>query len=121
DGVTWMFDAGPRKTIPLDGSFSKIDAADQRVLNYSSVRDEVQDFELNTRAVSGGAGLIAQDRQIYILGGTTGTVTSSAIAEFDAGTVTLNTTSSQVTGNPVIPALPTGLTSFATATLPDGR
>src|SRR5262249_28343879 len=30
----------------------------QRVLNWSAVRDEVQDFELNIRAVSGGQGLI---------------------------------------------------------------
>ena len=30
----------------------------QRVLNWSAVRDEVQDFELNIRAVSGGRGLI---------------------------------------------------------------
>jgi cytochrome c peroxidase len=29
-----------------------------RVLNWSAVRDEVQDFELNIRAVSGGEGLI---------------------------------------------------------------
>jgi hypothetical protein len=30
----------------------------QRLLNWSAVRDEVQDFELNIRAVSGGQGLI---------------------------------------------------------------
>src|SRR5439155_27113713 len=31
----------------------------QRVLNWSAIRDEIQDFELNIRAVSGGQGLIA--------------------------------------------------------------
>ena len=31
----------------------------QHALNWSAVRDEVQDFELNIRAVSGGQGLIA--------------------------------------------------------------
>ena len=30
----------------------------QRVLNWSAVRDEIQDFELNIRGVSGGQGLI---------------------------------------------------------------
>src|SRR3979411_905233 len=30
----------------------------QRALNWSAVRDEVQDFERNIRAVSGGGGLI---------------------------------------------------------------
>src|SRR5207247_10185274 len=49
DNVTWMFDAGPRQTVPLDGMFSKTNAADQRVLNWSDVRDENQDRELNTR------------------------------------------------------------------------
>src|SRR5262249_45903788 len=29
DGVTWMFDAGPRQTIPLDGMFNKRNPADQ--------------------------------------------------------------------------------------------
>ena len=32
--------------------------SDQRVLNWSAVRDEVQDFERNIRLVSGGQGLI---------------------------------------------------------------
>jgi len=40
DGLTWMFDAGPRQTIPLDGMFDHANLADQRILNWSAVRDE---------------------------------------------------------------------------------
>jgi hypothetical protein len=73
DGVTWMFGDGPRQTIPLSETFIKpqppgaqvnengapiLPSFKQRVLNWSAVRDEVQDFELNTRNVSGGQGLI---------------------------------------------------------------
>jgi YVTN family beta-propeller protein len=58
DGVTWSFEAGPRQTISLDGMFSKFDPEDQRILNWTAVRDENQDFELNTRAVFGGRGFI---------------------------------------------------------------
>jgi YVTN family beta-propeller protein len=59
DGVVWAFASGPRKTIPLNGTFSlKNQTGDQRILNYSAVFDEIEDFELNIRAVSGGVGLI---------------------------------------------------------------
>jgi cytochrome c peroxidase len=57
DGVTWSFDTGPRVSIPLNGTFQK-QGQGQRALNWSAVRDEVEDFELNTRAVAGGIGLI---------------------------------------------------------------
>ena len=77
DNVTWMFDAGPRQTIPLDGMFSKRTLNDQRLLNWSAVRDEDQDFELNTRGVSGGRGLIFDDRQIIVVGGVDGTNTAN--------------------------------------------
>ncbi len=59
DGVAWLFPSGPRKAIPLNWTFDKRDLSKQRLLNFSAVRDEVADFELNTRNVSGGAGLIA--------------------------------------------------------------
>ena len=36
----------------------KLPESHQRALNWSAVRDEVQDFERNIRAVSGGGGLI---------------------------------------------------------------
>jgi YVTN family beta-propeller protein len=58
DTVTWSFEAGPRQTIALDGTFNHTNPADQRALNWSPVRDEVQDFELNTRAIFGGRGFI---------------------------------------------------------------
>lgn len=58
DTVTWSFEAGPRQTISLDGTFDKLDDEDQRALNWSPVRDENEDFELNTRGVFGGRGFI---------------------------------------------------------------
>ena len=58
DGVTWSFEAGPRQTIPLNGTFNKRDPEDARVLNWTAVRDENQDFELNTRVIFGGRGFI---------------------------------------------------------------
>src|SRR5512134_3843048 len=59
DGVVWAFAAGPRKSVPLNGMFSpKNPTGDQRVLNYSAIFDELEDFELNIRGVSGGKGLI---------------------------------------------------------------
>jgi YVTN family beta-propeller protein len=53
DGVAWQFNTGPRKTIPLNGTFNPHDPTDQRVLNYSAIFDEIEDFELNIRNVSG--------------------------------------------------------------------
>ena len=58
DNVVWIFGAGPRRTVPLNGSFNPHDPADAKVLNYSAIFDEVQDFENNIRGVSGGLGLI---------------------------------------------------------------
>lgn len=58
DGVVWMFPDGPRRAIPLNWDFDKRNAGTERIYNFSANRDEVQDFELNTRGVSGGAGLI---------------------------------------------------------------
>lgn len=61
DGVIWQFPAGPRKSIPLNATFSPTNPeTNQRVLNYSAIFDELQDFELNIRGVSGGQGLIIQ-------------------------------------------------------------
>lgn len=64
DTVTWSFEAGPRQTIALDGTFSAHDPEDQRALNWSPVRDENQDFELNTRGVFGGRGFIAVNTDV---------------------------------------------------------
>ena len=72
DNVTWMFPDGPRQTIALDGMFKRQDFHDQRILNWSAVRDENQDFELNTRGVFGGRGLIEDDRRFFALCGASG-------------------------------------------------
>ncbi|MCQ3937880.1 MAG: hypothetical protein DPW18_12640 [Chloroflexi bacterium] len=59
DGVVWAFASGPRKSIPLNATFSPQNpTGNQRILNYSAVFDELEDFELNIRGVSGGPGLI---------------------------------------------------------------
>ena len=59
DGNIWSFNAGPRKSIPLNGTWSPHNPDDQRLLNYSAIFDEVQDFELNIRNVSGPGNLAA--------------------------------------------------------------
>lgn len=64
DQVTWSFEAGPRQTISLDGTFDHAIPEDHRALNWSPVRDENQDFELNTRGVFGGRGFIVTDMDI---------------------------------------------------------
>jgi DNA-binding beta-propeller fold protein YncE len=56
DNVTWYFARGPRQSTSLDGSFSKKDANDQRIFNWTAIFDEIADFEGNTRGVSGGIG-----------------------------------------------------------------
>jgi YVTN family beta-propeller protein len=58
DGVVWIFASGPRKSIPLHASYNPKDPNDIKLLNHSAIFDEVQDFELNIRNVSGGMGLI---------------------------------------------------------------
>lgn len=96
DGVTWLFPDGPRQTISMESTGehpqpagSTVNASGapvlpgfkQRVLNWSAVRDEVQDFELNIRAVSGGEGLITDGQPVVNLVPTANTGRS---AELDA-------------------------------------
>ena len=57
DGEVWSFNAGPRKSVSLNGTWSPHNPDDQRLLNYSAIFDEVQDFELNIRNVSGPGNL----------------------------------------------------------------
>jgi hypothetical protein len=61
DAVVWDFNTGPRKAVPLNGTFDPQDkgkaVSHQRVLNYSSVFDQVFDFEINVRTVSGPGNL----------------------------------------------------------------
>jgi len=57
DSVVWAFGAGPRKSVPLNATFNPRNPTEQRVLNYSAIFDEVEDFELNIRNVSGPGAL----------------------------------------------------------------
>lgn len=57
DGVIWQFVPGPRKSIPLNATWSPHNPFDQRMLNYSAVFDEVEDFEINVRNISGPGAL----------------------------------------------------------------
>ncbi len=96
DGVTWMFPDGPRQTISMESTFAHPQPAGamlnasyaplppsshQRVLNWSAVRDEVQDFELNIRGVSGGQGLISDGLGVFNL---TPTANTGRSADLDA-------------------------------------
>jgi YVTN family beta-propeller protein len=72
DNETWMFADGPRQTVSMDSTFTPLafdpaGFAKQRMLNHSAVRDEVQDFELNIRGVSGGQGLITDGQPVVNL------------------------------------------------------
>ena len=53
DGIIWQFGAGPRKSVPLNASFNPHNRTEQRLLNYSAIFDEIEDFEINVRNVSG--------------------------------------------------------------------
>jgi YVTN family beta-propeller protein len=61
DSIVWTFNTGPRKSVPLNGTFDPnhngTSEPNQRVLNYSAVFDEVHDFDLNIRNVSGPGAL----------------------------------------------------------------
>jgi YVTN family beta-propeller protein len=121
DGVTWSFPSGPRQTISLDSTFDHTDPrTDQRLLNFSAVRDEIQDFELNTRNVSGGRGLIDDDRPVYMFGGENAAGDLARIEEHFSALNTTTATNSLRGGAP-LPALPTARRGAAVATLPDGR
>jgi mono/diheme cytochrome c family protein len=54
--VTWIFETGPRQTIPLEGTFARNNLSDQRILNWSAVRGSNTDFNNNARAIQGGVG-----------------------------------------------------------------
>lgn len=76
DANIWIFGAGPRKSVPLNASFSPHNPDDQRVLNYSAIFDEIQDFEANIRNVSGPGPLAggAQDPNHGLLIGDNGDI-----------------------------------------------
>jgi len=56
DNVTWIFETGPRQTIPLEGTFARNNLGDQRILNWSAVRGSNTDFNNNARGIQGGIG-----------------------------------------------------------------
>jgi hypothetical protein len=120
DSLTWMFDAGPRQTIPLDGMFDHANVADQRILNWSAVRDENQDFELNTRGVFNGRGLIDDDRLLFTWGGSSNGADLAEALEYQAATNVVGT-SNDLAAQAVLPSLPDARRDFAVATLLDGR
>lgn len=66
DNVTWIFETGPRQTIPLEGMFTHDvpDVAgrllDQRVLNWSAVRGSNTDFNQNSIGIQGGKGFATE-------------------------------------------------------------
>src|SRR5262245_8184584 len=121
DNVTWHFDAGPRQTIPLDGMFDKNNFHDQRVLNWSAVRDENPDFELNTRGVFGGRGLIDDDRLLLAIAGASGATPTDTggIQQFQQFTRAVTATN-DLSGGAALPSV-TARRDFAIATLDDDR
>lgn len=66
DNVTWIFETGPRQTIPLEGMFTHDvpDVAgrllDQRALNWSAVRGSNTDFNSNAIGIQGGQGFATE-------------------------------------------------------------
>ncbi len=122
DNVTWMFDAGPRQTIPLDGMFDKSNPSDQRILNWSAVRDENHDFELNTRGIFGGRGLIDDDRLFLAIAGANGaTPTDSALIEQFQQFTGATTTTNDLVAGATLPSVLEARRDFAIATLGDDR
>lgn len=66
DNVTWIFETGPRQTIPLEGMFARKlgvpDLGDQRILNWSGVRGSNTDFNNNAIGIQGGKGFATDVR-----------------------------------------------------------
>jgi len=59
DSVVWSFGSGPRKSLPLNASFNPRNRNEQKILNYSAINDEIEDFDVNVRNVSGPGPLAA--------------------------------------------------------------
>jgi hypothetical protein len=105
DNVTWIFETGPRQTIPLEGTFARNDLTDQRILNWSGVRGSNTDFNNNARGIQGGKGFATdvggQDRsaQVFNHGPTKGVSDSlDAMSEWVA-----------TVRAPIVPAAPATL------------
>lgn len=59
DGIIWQFATGPRKTLPINGTFNSHDPNDQRIINATAIFDELEDADFNTRLVSSAGPLSA--------------------------------------------------------------
>jgi len=121
DNITWLFPAGPRNTVSLDGMFSRTNTHDQRILNWSALRDENQDFELNTRNVFGGRGLIEDDRILMAIGGALGGTPSDSPVILEYHQALNQFSSNGSLANQPLPALPSARRDHGAAALPDGR
>ena len=51
--IIWSFGYGPRKSLAMNGTFNPQNRQEQKILNNPPARDEVEDFDLNIRNVSG--------------------------------------------------------------------
>ena len=61
DNITWIFNAGPRQSTAMDGTFSHSPGGGiqkQRIFNWTAVNDELHDVENVLRGISGGKGAI---------------------------------------------------------------
>jgi DNA-binding beta-propeller fold protein YncE len=111
DNVTWYFARGPRQATSLDGSFASKHPDDQRIFNWTAIFDEVDDFEANTRDISGGVGAIVNAVSNPL-------VTSDRIDFAGLGQAGLNGSSIQASSpdNPLLFALPPKLKDWAEIT-----
>jgi YVTN family beta-propeller protein len=66
DHVTWIFAAGPRRSIPLDGTIDKDNPLNSRVLLWSATRDSNTDFNQNSIGVQNGTGFAAASFKPFI-------------------------------------------------------
>jgi mono/diheme cytochrome c family protein len=64
DNVTWYFARGPRQATSLDGTFASKHPEDIRFLNWTAIKDQVDDFDDNTTTISGGVGAIVNNLSV---------------------------------------------------------
>jgi hypothetical protein len=102
--VTWIFPAGPRRSIPLDGTIDKDNPFNSRVLLWSATRDSNVDFNQNSIGVQGGTGFAGTPppTDIYDHGITEGVPALDAL-----------TTWVQVGARPLLQPQPTNAAAFA--------
>jgi YVTN family beta-propeller protein len=81
DNITWSFAAGPRQTTSMDGQYASNNPNDMRALNWTAIFDETDDFELNTRGVSGGKGTLQDNTGTPLAGNVMGTPFAGLLVE----------------------------------------